>query len=111
MRLDLFLKQSGLVKRRPVAKAMCDGGKIQRNEVVAKAADEVRPGDILIIRYGFKTTHVRVLDVPRGSINRDQRDDYFRIIREERDEEETRLDIGQENDEEAAGNSNEEEEE
>lgn len=110
MRLDLFLKQSGLVKRRPVAKAMCDGGKIQRNEVVAKAADEVRPGDILIIRYGFKTIHVRILDVPRGSINRDQRDDYFRIIREERDDE-TRLDIGEENDEETAGNSNEEDEE
>lgn len=84
MRLDLFLKQSGLIKRRPIAKAMCDGGKIKRNDVQAKAADEVRPGDILIIDYGFKTTEVRILDVPRGSIGRAQREDFFRILREER---------------------------
>lgn len=84
MRLDLFLKQSGLIKRRPVAKAMCDGGKIKRQNATAKAADEVRPGDVLIISYGFKTTEVRILDVPRGSIGRAQRDDYFQIIRETR---------------------------
>lgn len=86
MRLDLFLKQSGLVKRRPVAKAMCDGGKIKRGGATAKAADEVRPGDLLIINYGFKTTEVQVLDVPRGSIGRARREDYFQIIRETRDE-------------------------
>ena len=87
MRLDLFLKQTGLVKRRPIAKAMCDAAKIARNDKPAKAADEVRPRDRLRIQYGVRTIEVEILEVPTGAIGKAQRDDYFRITHEQREEE------------------------
>jgi ribosomal 50S subunit-recycling heat shock protein len=86
MRLDLFLKQAGLIKRRPIAKAMCDGGKVSRNGKVAKAGDEVRAGDQLRIDYGARTVDVEVLAVPTGTIGKAQRDEFFRITAEQRNE-------------------------
>jgi ribosomal 50S subunit-recycling heat shock protein len=87
MRLDLFLKQTGLIKRRPIAKAMCDGGKVARNGKVAKAGDEVRAGDQLRIDYGLRTVDVEVLIVPTGAVGKGQRDEFFRITAEQRNEE------------------------
>ena len=86
MRLDLFLKQTGLIKRRPIAKAMCDGGKVSRNGKVAKAGDELRAGDQLRIDYGVKTVDVEVLTVPTGVVSKSQRDEFFRITAEQRNE-------------------------
>ena len=84
MRLDVFLKQSGLVKRRPIAKALCDGGKIARNDRPAKAADEVRVGDTLRLSFGTRTVEIEVLAVTERPIAKAQRDEFFRITREER---------------------------
>jgi len=83
----MFLKQSGLVKRRPIAKALCDGGKIQRNGQVAKAGDDVRVGDTLRIQYGVRTVEAKILAVPLGSIPHKQRDEYYQITKEEREAE------------------------
>ena len=88
MRLDLFLKQTGLVKRRPIAKAMCDATKILRNGRAAKANDEVRMGDALRIHYGVRTLDVEILSVPTGNVGKAQREDFFRITAEKREEEE-----------------------
>lgn len=97
MRMDLFLKQTGLVKRRPVAKAMCDAGKIERNGKPASAGDEVRRNDTLRINYGFKTTEVEVLEVPAASVRKAERTEFYRVIREERDEDEIRSRISRSN--------------
>lgn len=88
--MDLFLKQTGLVKRRPVAKAMCDAGKIERNGKAAGAGDEVRRNDILRINYGFKTTEVEVLEVPAASVRKNERTEFYHVVKEERDEDEIR---------------------
>jgi len=90
MRMDLFLKQTGLIKRRPVAKAMCDAGKIERNGKPAGAGDEVRRNDILRINYGFKTTEVEVLEVPSAGVRKNERTEFYHVIKEERDEDEIR---------------------
>ena len=90
MRMDLFLKQTGLIKRRPVAKAMCDAGKIERNGKPVGAGDEVRRNDILRINYGFKTTEVEVLEVPSSSVRKNERTEFYHVIKEERDEDEIR---------------------
>lgn len=63
MRLDKYLKVSRLVKRRTVAKEICDAGRISVNGRPAKAGSEVQPDDVLTIRYGQKTTEVKVLAV------------------------------------------------
>lgn len=59
MRLDKYLKNSRLIKRRTVAKEACDKGRIDVNGKAAKAGTIVKEGDIITINYG--TTPLSVL--------------------------------------------------
>ena len=52
MRIDKFLKNSRLIKRRTVAKDACDQGRILVNEKIAKPGTEVKVGDIIHIQFG-----------------------------------------------------------
>jgi len=63
LRLDKFLKSSRLIKRRTVAKEICDAGRISLNGRVAKAGSEVSVGDVLLVRYGQRTLEVRVVQL------------------------------------------------
>lgn len=60
MRLDKFLKLSRLVKRRTLAKEMCDKGRIAINGHTSKAGSTVSVGDEMTIRYGQRLLTVRV---------------------------------------------------
>ena len=60
MRLDKFLKVSRLIKRRTVAKEMCDQGRVLVNQKVAKASTEIRVGDELALQFGHRLLRVRV---------------------------------------------------
>ena len=51
MRLDKFLKVSRIIKRRPIAKIVVDGGKAKLNGKIAKSSTEVKVGNILEIEY------------------------------------------------------------
>ena len=63
MRLDKYLKVSRIIKRRTVAKDVCDGGKVKINGKVAKAGAEVKPGDILEIGFGERKVRAEILEV------------------------------------------------
>ncbi|GAE36575.1 RNA-binding S4 domain-containing protein [Halalkalibacter akibai] len=63
MRLDKFLKVSRLIKRRTLAKEVCDQGRITINGQVAKAGSAVKAGDELVVRFGQKLVTVRIDDV------------------------------------------------
>ncbi len=63
MRLDKYLKVSRLIKRRTVANEACDAGRILVNDKVAKASVKVKPGDIIEIQFGNRTTKVKVLSI------------------------------------------------
>lgn len=63
MRLDKFLKVSRIIKRRTVAKEVCDSGKIMLNQRPAKAGTEVAVGDTLTIGFGSKTLTVKVIEI------------------------------------------------
>lgn len=52
MRLDKYLKESRIIKRRTVANALCDNDKVFVNGVVKKAFYEVNLDDRITIRYG-----------------------------------------------------------
>jgi ribosomal 50S subunit-recycling heat shock protein len=69
VRLDKFLKVSRLVKRRTLAKELCDGGRVAVNGRTAKAGTEVSPGDRLAVSYGTRTVEVRILAVPAGNVS------------------------------------------
>lgn len=52
MRLDKYLKEARIIKRRTVANALCVNGKVLVNGVVKKAFYEVNLNDKITIKYG-----------------------------------------------------------
>lgn len=67
MRIDKFLKNSRLIKRRTIAKEACDQGRIFINDKEAKAGTEVNVGDIVLIRFGNSEIKARVLVLAENS--------------------------------------------
>jgi ribosomal 50S subunit-recycling heat shock protein len=63
MRLDKYLKVSRLIKRRTLAKEVCDQGRVEINDRPAKASSNVKIGDKLAIRFGQKIVVVKVEDI------------------------------------------------
>ena len=66
MRLDLVLKQSRLIKRRTIAKELCDAGKIMVNDKIGKPSTEVNNGDILTLKLGQKVLVCKITYVNIG---------------------------------------------
>ena len=66
MRLDLVLKQSRLIKRRTIAKELCDAGRISINGKVSKPSSEVNGGDILELKLGQKILVVKITYLQQG---------------------------------------------
>lgn len=64
MRLDKFLQVSRLVRRREVANALCDRGRVRLNGVAARPAAPVRAGDVITISRGDRRLVAKVLTVP-----------------------------------------------
>ena len=60
MRLDLLLKQTGLIKRRTIAKELVDLGKVLINDKTAKPSSEVKENDVLTLKLGNRILKVRV---------------------------------------------------
>ncbi len=63
MRLDKWLKVSRLIKRRTVANEACDNARVSVNGRPVKASYDVKPGDVLELRFGERTVKVEVLVV------------------------------------------------
>lgn len=81
MRLDKFLKVSRLIKRRTLAKEVCDQGRIKINGQVAKAGSAVKAGDELVVRFGQKLVTVRV-DAIREIVRKDEAGTMYTIVSE-----------------------------
>ena len=64
MRLDKWLKVSRLIKRRTVANEACDAGRVSANGRAVKASYEVKPGDVLEMKFGERVVKVKVLSAP-----------------------------------------------
>ena len=65
MRLDLFLKASRLIARRPLAQRFCDAGLISVNGLPAKSSRTIVAGDEIEIRRHNRLTKVRVNEIPQ----------------------------------------------
>jgi ribosomal 50S subunit-recycling heat shock protein len=61
MRIDKFLKNSRIIKRREVAKDACEGGRVSINGKVAKPGSEVKVGDVIAVSFGGKSVKAEVL--------------------------------------------------
>ena len=78
MRLDKFLKVSRIIKRRTVANDACDAGRVTVNGKLAKAGLEVKPGDIIEIRFGSSLTKAEVLRVQEAA-RKEEAPDMYRL--------------------------------
>ncbi len=63
MRIDKFLKNSRLIKRRTIAKEACDQERVFINDKVAKAGSEVNLGDVVLIKFGNGEIKIRILEL------------------------------------------------
>ncbi len=79
MRIDKYLKNARIIKRRTVAKEACDGGRVTINGKTAKAGDEVSVGDIVTVRFGNRSQKVRVLDV-KDNVQKKGAEDLYEIL-------------------------------
>lgn len=60
MRLDKFLKNSRIIKRRTVAKEACEQGRVEVNGKVSKPGVELKEGDVIKITFGTSELEIRV---------------------------------------------------
>lgn len=81
MRLDKFLKVSRLVKRRTLAKEICDAGRVEVNGKVAKAATEIKPGDHITLGFGARQVRVEVVKIAE-SVPASEAKNLYRLLEE-----------------------------
>ena len=79
MRLDKFLKVSRIIKRRTVANEACDAGRVTVNGKQAKAAVDVKYGDIIEIKFGDKTTKLEVTDI-KETVRKEEAAQMYRML-------------------------------
>lgn len=83
MRLDIFLKQSRLIKRRSQAKESCDQGFIEVNHQPAKPAHEVKIGDEIILSFWNRTLRVMVQELPAKGTKIKDASGCYKVIADE----------------------------
>ncbi len=80
MRLDKFLKVSRLVKRRTVANAVSEMGRVLVNGVQAKPAKQLKIGDVIEIEYANRVEKVEILVIPTGNVSVQEAGSLYRIV-------------------------------
>ena len=79
MRIDKFLKNSRLIKRRTVAKEACELGRVAVNGKMVKAGFEVGLGDVIEIKFGENLVKVEVLNV-NEHVPKNQAENMYKVI-------------------------------
>ena len=63
MRLDKYLKVSRIIKRRTVAKEVCESGRITINDKVAKPSTKIKEGDIIEITFANRVLKAQIINI------------------------------------------------
>lgn len=82
MRIDKYLKVSRIIKRRTVANEACAGGRVTVNDKIAKPGTDVKPGDIITIRFGEHLGRYEILAISE-TVRKDQASEMYRVIEED----------------------------
>ncbi|NLM22263.1 MAG: RNA-binding S4 domain-containing protein [Peptococcaceae bacterium] len=85
MRLDKYLKVSRIIKRRTVAKDVCEGQKVSVNHRVAKPSAEIKPGDIITIDMKNRILEIKVLATP-STVKAEEAHTLFTVLKDEKKE-------------------------
>lgn len=79
MRLDKYLKQSRLIRRRKVAKEASNDEFVYVNGAIKKPSYQVKVNDIIEIKFAYKTVVIKVT-----SINPLDKEDLYTLIEEKK---------------------------
>jgi ribosomal 50S subunit-recycling heat shock protein len=80
LRLDKYLKISRILKRRTVASAACQGGRVSVNGKPAKPAHQLKEGDIVEVSFGSGGKFAfRVLSL-KEYVKKDEAEEMYQII-------------------------------
>jgi ribosomal 50S subunit-recycling heat shock protein len=88
MRLDSYLSDVRLIKRRTQAKEACERGLVLLDGKPAKPGKEIKVGQIIIINFASRTLEVEVLGIPVGNVRKTEVKDLYKTLREEKIKEE-----------------------
>ena len=83
MRLDSYLSDARLIKRRTQAKKACENKIVRVDGFVAKPGKEVKVGQKITINFTSRTLEVEVLEIPPKSVKKEDAKNFYRMIREE----------------------------
>lgn len=84
MRLDSFLSDVRLIKRRTQAKKACENQIVWVDGKIAKPSKEVKVGQKILLDFTSRSLEIEVLEIPKGNIRKAQARDFYRILREQR---------------------------
>ena len=79
MRLDKYLKNSRIIKRRTVAKDACEQGRVEVNGKIAKPGLELKIDDEITITFGSNILRVRVVSLP-DNVRKDDAQSMYEVI-------------------------------
>ena len=82
MRLDRFLRDSRLVKRRSTARSLVDAGAVHIDGKTAKASSRVKVGDVLRVRFESRMLRIRVLGETGRRLSGKDASGLFEVLEE-----------------------------
>lgn len=80
MRIDLYLRNSGIVPRRTLAQKACDGGLVKIDGRTAKPASPVEVGQEVTVQLGMSRKRYRVLALPNRPVAKAARNEYWELV-------------------------------
>lgn len=86
MRLDKYLKVSRIIKRRTVAKEVCESGRITINDKVAKPSTKIKEGDIIEITFANRVLKAQIINIAEH-VRKENAKEMYVIIEGEEDKE------------------------
>ncbi|MBE6071965.1 MAG: RNA-binding S4 domain-containing protein [Clostridium butyricum] len=86
MRLDKYLKISRIIKRRTVAKEICESGRIKINGKVAKPSTKVKESDVIEITFANRMLKAEIINIA-DHVKKEDAKEMYAILEGEEDKE------------------------
>lgn len=84
MRLDVFLKRTGIFKQRVLAREACDRGGVTVDGRTARASKEVEPGRVIRLETEFEGIELEIVALPDRNHKRKDGEAFYKIRSRER---------------------------
>lgn len=86
MRLDKYLKVSRIIKRRTVAKEVCESGRVSINNKIAKPSTDIKEGDIIQITFANRILKAEIINIAEH-VRKENAKEMYIILEGEEDKE------------------------